>query len=263
MGLLGARAKAAGIDGDRLFRAGVSYLHSHAYALAYACFDRLADDDWQVAYNKALCCFGVGDYERCYTILCAVESLLPVPQSPDFAELPDTLLRWEHESPMPICPLCFETFTPEVTVLFFRLKAEADDTLALLLGGHTGESAVPGALEEKLGEVRQMVAYMIQNEYCDRTTIPHTAIGWDLVRVVNLGRWAYLCGYVSEEEMWHIMQMGAEVARRDFSSWAEFGLSYTLGRGVWHGDTDDCDTAYEIMSLLLGQDDSPWRQIAW
>lgn len=141
--------------------------------------------------------------------------------------------------------------------------AEADDALALLLGGHTGESAVPGALEEKLGEVRQMVAYMIQNEYCDRTTIPHTAIGWDLVRVVNLGRWAYLCGYVSEEEMWHIMQMGAEVARRDFSSWAEFGLSYTLGRGVWHGDTDDCDTAYEIMSLLLGQDDSPWRQIAW
>ena len=125
MGLRGARAKAAGIDGDRLFRAGVSYLHSHAYALAYSCFDRLADDDWQVAYNKALCCFGVGDYERCYTILCAVESLLPVPQSPDFAELPDTLLRWEHESPMPICPLCFETFTPEVTVLFFRLKAEA------------------------------------------------------------------------------------------------------------------------------------------
>lgn len=139
--------------------------------------------------------------------------------------------------------------------------AEADEALAVLLNG--GEDEADPELGEKLDEVRQMVAYMIRNEYCDSTTIPHTAIAWDLVRVVNLGRWAYLCGYVAEEEMWHIMQAGAEVARQEFTSWREFGLSYTLGRGVWHDDTDDCDTAYEIMSLLLGQDDSPWRQIAW
>lgn len=137
--------------------------------------------------------------------------------------------------------------------------AEADEALAILLSNEAGDDPEP----EKLGEVRRMVAYMIQNEYCDMTTIPHTAIAWDLVRVVNLGRWAFLCGYVTEEEMWHIMQAGAEVARQEFSSWQEFGLSYTLGRGVWHDDTDDCDTAYEIMSLLLGQDDSPWRQITW
>lgn len=139
--------------------------------------------------------------------------------------------------------------------------ADADEALAVLLSDE--EVDADPELDEKLDEVRQMVAYMIQNEYCDRTTIPHTAIAWDLVRVVNLGRWAYLCGYVTEEEMWHIMQVGAEVARQEFSSWQEFGLSYTLGRGVWHDDTDDCDTAYEIASLLLGRDDSPWRQIAW
>lgn len=123
MGLLGARAKAAGIDGDRLFRAGVSYLHSHAYALAYACFDRLADDDWQVAYNKALCCFGVGDYERCYSLLCEADGLLPV--SPCAAPaLPRKLLDWQHESDLPLCPMLVVPFSPETEALFLRLKAE-------------------------------------------------------------------------------------------------------------------------------------------
>ena len=63
--------------------------------------------------------------------------------------------------------------------------AEADEALAVLLSDE--EVDADPELDEKLDEVRQMVAYMIRNEYCDRTTIPHTAIAWDLVRVVNLG----------------------------------------------------------------------------
>ena len=32
-----------------------------------------------------------------------------------------------------------------------------------------------------------------------------------------------------------------------------------MGRGVWHGDPDDSETAYEIVSLLLKDDESPWE----
>ena len=38
----------------------------------------------------------------------------------------------------------------------------------------------------------------------------------DLVRVVNLGRWAYLCRYISEEEMWQVMRTAAGAAHKHF-----------------------------------------------
>ena len=59
--------------------------------------------------------------------------------------------------------------------------------------------------------------------------------------VVNLGRWAYLCDYVSENEMWQIMQVAADTALEHFSSWEDYGRSFTMGRGVWHGEPVDSE----------------------
>ena len=59
--------------------------------------------------------------------------------------------------------------------------------------------------------------------------MPNSVIAWDLVRVVNLGRWAYLCGYVNEDEMWQIMQVAADTALEHFSSWEEYGASFVMG----------------------------------
>lgn len=36
---------------------------------------------------------------------------------------------------------------------------------------------------------------------CTTDELPATSIGWDLVRVTNVARWTYQCGYISEEEM--------------------------------------------------------------
>ena len=89
----------------------------------------------------------------------------------------------------------------------------------------------------------QLIAeFMIENGYCTAATLPKTAIAWDLVRIANLGRWAFHCGYLSEAEMWQVMQVAADAAHGHFASWEEYGLSFTLGRGVWHGDEEDCQT---------------------
>lgn len=123
MGLLDKRAKAVGDEAARLFEAGVSWLCCGAFSLGYACFDRLADDDLRVIYNKAVCCFGAADYERCYSLLCEADGLLPV--SPCAAPaLPRKLLDWEHESDLPLCPMLVVPFSPETEALFLRLKAE-------------------------------------------------------------------------------------------------------------------------------------------
>lgn len=73
----------------------------------------------------------------------------------------------------------------------------------------------------------------------------------------------YLCDYIREDEMWHIMQVAADTALEHFSSWEEYGRSFIMGRGVWHGDPTDSETAYEIVELLLKNGESPWKQSMW
>ena len=114
--------------------------------------------------------------------------------------------------------------------------------------------------ESKMGDVCLIAESIEENGWCPGGQMPSSVIAWDLVRVVNLGRWAYLCGYVNEDEMWQIMQVAADTALEHFSSWEEYGASFVMGRGVWHGDLDKKETAYEIVSLLLEDDESPWKK---
>ena len=114
--------------------------------------------------------------------------------------------------------------------------------------------------ESKMGDVCLIAESIDDNGWCPGGQMPNSVIAWDLVRVVNLGRWAYLCGYVNEDEMWQIMQVAADTALEHFSSWEEYGASFVMGSGFWHGDPDDSETAYEIVSLLLEDDESPWKE---
>ena len=137
--------------------------------------------------------------------------------------------------------------------------ADADAALALM----RGEKPAAGDPEEKAGDVQLIAESMIGNGCCTAATLPKTAIAWDLVRIANLGRWAFHCGYLSEAEMWQVMQVAADAAHGHFASWEEYGLSFTFGRGVWHGDEEDCQTAWEIVTALQKDEASPWRQLAW
>ena len=137
--------------------------------------------------------------------------------------------------------------------------ADADAALALM----RGDQPEAGDPEEKAEDVQLIAEFMIRNGYCTAETLPQTVIAWDLVRIANLGRWALHAGYLSEEEMWQVMQVTAGAARECFSSWEEYGRSFTFGRGVWHGDEEDCQTAWEIVTALLEEETSPWRQIPW
>lgn len=143
--------------------------------------------------------------------------------------------------------------------------AEADEALATL--HEKGLKNIPekelADEDSKMVDVCLIVESMLENEYCTEQNIPQTAIAWDLVRVINVGRWAYLCSYITEDEMWQIMQLTVNTAMQQFSSWKEYGLSFVLGRGVWHGDSDDSETAHEIVSTLLEREESPWKQFMW
>ncbi len=114
--------------------------------------------------------------------------------------------------------------------------------------------------ESKMGDVCLIAESMEENGWCPGGQMPGSVIAWDLVRVVNLARWSYLCGYLNEDEMWQVMQLAADTALEHFSSWKEYGASFVMGRGVWHGDPGDSETAYGIVSLLLEDSESPWKK---
>ena len=93
--------------------------------------------------------------------------------------------------------------------------------------------------------------------------LPETVLAWDLVRAVNMARWAFICGYINEDEMWEAIRTTAGIAKESFNSWEEYGNSFAVGRGIWRGETDDYETADEVVGALLNKEDSPWKAIEW
>lgn len=117
--------------------------------------------------------------------------------------------------------------------------------------------------ENKIGDVYAIVEFIQETKGASIDDLPKTVIAWDLVRAVNVARWAFLCGYINESEMWKGIKAAVSIAQKTFNSWEEYGLSFAVGRGVWRGDSDDYETADEIVATLLDNEESPWKQIEW
>lgn len=138
--------------------------------------------------------------------------------------------------------------------------AKADAVLRLILDN---ADSIPADLADKYDDVRTILNYMLENQYCTTEDIPGSAMAWDLVRVVNVARWTHHCGYIDTAEMWQIINLAAEASVQNFASWEEYGKSFAFGRGVWQGDEDDCEAAMEIVDTLLKNEESPWKKFAW
>lgn len=123
--------------------------------------------------------------------------------------------------------------------------------------------------EEKADEENKISAAFAIGEFyveMNETTVdqlPNTVLAWDLVRAVNVARWAFICGYINENEMWEAIRVTVEIAKNTFNSWKEYGTSFAVGRGIWRGDTTDYELAADVIEPLLEKEESPWNQMAW
>lgn len=254
-----AMLKAAGVDPASVAQAGRQNM-AYARQMMQEMMDAFGSDGWTInktgdgkldAAQLRLLAFGapmlVYNDENVDSIDCPAE---------DVESIRSTIESWwnvtDHESTLEIVKWLLEE----------GHHADADEALKeLRKRGLAGISQEERDDEEsKMGDVCLIAESMDENGWCPGGQMPGSVIAWDLVRVVNLGRWAYLCGYLTEDEMWQIMQLAADTALEYFSSWEEYGMSFVMGRGVWHGDPDDSETAYEIVSLLLKDNESPWKE---
>ena len=87
-------------------------------------------------------------------------------------------------------------------------------------------------------------------------------IAWDFARQINIARWAYSAGFISEEEAWSYMYRAGIQIQKTYSSWDEFAEHYVLGRTFWANTSSHPETRSAINWLLTNKT-SPWKKISW
>ncbi|HEY0319833.1 MAG TPA: DUF1266 domain-containing protein [Pyrinomonadaceae bacterium] len=90
-------------------------------------------------------------------------------------------------------------------------------------------------------------------------------LAWDYCRYINLCRWAYIAGYITEDEAWAKIMPAARSIQQSFNSWQEMGEDYLIGREFWsYTETQKSGEKYRnIYQKLISDQSSPWHYSAW
>ena len=62
-----------------------------------------------------------------------------------------------------------------------------------------------------------------------------TTSAWDYDRLVNVARFSYSAGYITEQEMWDYINKAVTQAKNDYNSWEEYFAGVMLGRTLVYG----------------------------
>lgn len=88
---------------------------------------------------------------------------------------------------------------------------------------------------------------------------------WDFARYVNLCRWGYHTGFLTEGEAWGLIMPIARDIQTTYASWDEYGRAFLVGREFWSPKEMIKSGPYSrrIHTRLVTEPDSPWMRIAW
>ncbi len=88
---------------------------------------------------------------------------------------------------------------------------------------------------------------------------------WDNCRYINLVRWGYLLGFVSEKEAYDLIMPIADRIQKSCNSWQQMNDEYLIGRKFWSLAQwkEDQENNDRIVKLLLTQKTSPWATLPW
>lgn len=84
---------------------------------------------------------------------------------------------------------------------------------------------------------------------------------WDMGRMVNVARWCYSCGYITESMAWEYMFFAEKESSNCYADWADFSNAYVTGRAIWGGADEVLDVTMDIVEGLLKDEKSPWQLI--
>ncbi|WP_310601779.1 DUF1266 domain-containing protein [Anaerosporobacter sp.] len=83
-------------------------------------------------------------------------------------------------------------------------------------------------------------------------------IAWDMGRMVNVARYCYDCGYLTENQAWEYIFHAEKESALCYEDWAEFGKAYVIGRAIWGGKNLNLNVTMRTVETMKKDKASPW-----
>ena len=90
----------------------------------------------------------------------------------------------------------------------------------------------------ELSKIQKQIAKGLEIELAQVEAVK-SAYAWDLCRAASLAKWCYWCQYITETEMWDILQRVSEIAKEQGKNWQEYNISFLLGRTIQGFDLEN------------------------
>lgn len=81
---------------------------------------------------------------------------------------------------------------------------------------------------------------------------------WDMGRIVNVSRYSYDLGYLSESQAWEYIFFAEKESSSLYADWEAFGRAYIIGRALWSGKNLNLYGAMRTVKELKEDKKSPW-----
>jgi len=136
-------------------------------------------------------------------------------------------------------------------------RIEYDETYLSLKAGEPVDEEQFGESKKCYEEVKAVIKELLKWTDEDFRHI-QTIAAWDYDRAVNIARWSYALGYITEEEVWSYIKRAATQASQTFENWKSYYISFAFGRAIAY-KASAYDTVYGTEDLMKDQN-SIWNE---
>ena len=115
-------------------------------------------------------------------------------------------------------------------------KATLSDLLALKRSQQFRPALTQASPE--LSKIQKQIAKGLGIEVAEIAAV-QSAYAWDLCRAASLAKWCYWCKYLTESELWEVLNQVSTIAKEQGKNWHEYTISFLLGRTIQGFDLED------------------------
>ncbi len=113
------------------------------------------------------------------------------------------------------------------------------------------------------GQEPQVQEFLVDFTWQHRNDLAEkNLLAWDYMRLINVARWSYSLGFITENEAWEDIDFAGRKLQQNYTSWDDLGRSYILGRTFWLYSNSHPEIESAI-AWLESHSSSPWKTIPW
>ena len=102
----------------------------------------------------------------------------------------------------------------------------------------------------ELSKIQKQIAKGLGIEVAEVEAVK-SAYAWDLCRAASLAKWCYWCKYLTEAEMWEVLNQVSAIAKEQGKNWQEYTISFLLGSTIQGFDLEDFSQLFHSKSPSL------------